>query len=130
MVVFLNVMFFFRLRCLHILNNHICIHRTFVDSSFFNPIHIRGHNSLNGVCWGFVDVGRCRLAMLLMLLKATTLETVPTKKLSMMTTSMLAMSMMTIPTMAMLLLPMPAMWPSLAMVLTAPMVWAVLCCDR
>jgi hypothetical protein len=32
--------------------------------------------------------------------------------------------------MAMLLLPMPAMWPSSAMVLTAPMVWAVLCCDR
>ncbi len=60
--------------------------------------------------------------MLLMLLKATTLEPMPTKKLSMMTTLMLAMSTMTIPTMAMLLLPMPAMWPSLAMVLTAPMV--------
>ncbi len=63
--------------------------------------------------------------MLLMLLKATTLETMPTKKLSMMTTLMLAMPTMTMLTMTMLLLLMSAMGPILALVLTTPLVLAV-----
>ena len=74
-------------------------------------------------------MSRCRLTVLVMLLVAPTLETMPTNKLAMMPTPVLAMPTMTVPTMTMLLLLMSAMGPMLAMVLTVPMVWAVACCN-
>ncbi len=73
-------------------------------------------------------MSRCRLAILVMLLGTTTLETMPTKKLAMMTTLMLAMPTITVLTMTMLLLLMPAMGPMLAEVLMDPMVSSVICC--
>ena len=74
-------------------------------------------------------MSRCRLTVLVMLLVTPTLDTVPTKKLAMMPTSVLAMPTMTVLTMTMLLLLMSAMGPMLAMVSTVSMVWAVACCD-
>ncbi len=54
------------------------IRRNFVDCSF----SIRDNSIRDGICWGLVDVGHCRL----MPLKALTLEAVLTKPLPMMTT--------------------------------------------
>jgi len=62
------------------------------------------------------------------MLVTTTLETVATKSLSLMTTSMMVMPPVTMPTV--LLLPVPALGLMLALVLTTPMNLAVVSCVR
>ena len=74
----------------------------FVDCNVSIRICSRDSSIRDGICWGLVDVGHCRL----MPLKALTLETVLTKPLPMMTTPTTMMA-----TLTMLLLPMPEMWP-------------------